>query len=65
VATSAGALFVRSFERGERVYLAMASRGYVGSMPARSAPATARAWTVCLLWPAAATAVAALAWAGR
>ena len=30
VATSAGALFVRSYERGERVYLAMASRGYVG-----------------------------------
>ena len=27
VATSAGALFVRSYERGERVYLAMASRG--------------------------------------
>ena len=32
-ATSAGALFVRSYERGERVYLAMESRGYTGSMP--------------------------------
>jgi cobalt/nickel transport system permease protein len=62
VATSAGALFVRSYERGERVYLAMASRGYVGSMPLRSASATARAWILCLLWPAAATLVAVVAW---
>jgi cobalt/nickel transport system permease protein len=63
VATSAGALFVRSYERGERVYLAMASRGYVGTMPVRSAAATVRSWVVCLLWPAAAAAVAVLAWA--
>ena len=63
VATSAGALFVRSYERGERVYLAMASRGYVGVMPVRSAAATARAWVLCLLWPIAAALVAALAWA--
>ena len=40
VATSAGALFVRSYERGERVYLAMASRGYAGSMPVRAGAAT-------------------------
>jgi len=33
LASSAGTLFVRSFERGERVHLAMASRGYAGSMP--------------------------------
>ncbi len=62
VAASAGALFVRSYERGERVYLAMASRGYVGSMPVRSARATWRRWAVCLLWPAAATVVAVVAW---
>ena len=31
VAKSAGALFIRSFERGERVHLAMISRGYDGS----------------------------------
>ena len=30
---SAGALFIRSYERGERVHLAMLSRGYAGSMP--------------------------------
>ena len=62
VATSAGALFVRSYERGERVYLAMASRGYVGSMPLRSTTATPGSWIVCLSWPAAAALVAALAW---
>jgi cobalt/nickel transport system permease protein len=33
VASSAGTLFVRSFERGERVHLAMLSRGYAGTMP--------------------------------
>jgi cobalt/nickel transport system permease protein len=32
-AASAGALFVRAYERGERVYLAMVSRGYTGTMP--------------------------------
>lgn len=62
VATSAGALFVRSYERGERVYLAMASRGYTGTMPLHSAAATRRAWIVCLAWPAAAAIVAAIAW---
>ena len=62
VATSAGALFVRSYERGERVYLAMASRGYVGTMPLRSTAATARDWVLCLAWPFAATAVALVAW---
>lgn len=33
-----GALFLRSFERGERVYLAMISRGFDGSMPASVDP---------------------------
>jgi cobalt/nickel transport system permease protein len=28
-----GALFIRSYERGERVYLAMLSRGFQGKMP--------------------------------
>jgi len=30
---AAGALFIRSYERGERVHLAMLSRGYSGNMP--------------------------------
>ena len=33
LARSAGALFIRSYERGERVHLAMVSRGYTGRMP--------------------------------
>ncbi len=32
-----GALFLRSFHRGERVYMAMLSRGYHGTMPATKA----------------------------
>jgi cobalt/nickel transport system permease protein len=30
MARTAGALFIRSYERGERVHLAMLSRGYQG-----------------------------------
>jgi cobalt/nickel transport system permease protein len=33
LATAAGALFIRSYERGERVHLAMLSRGYNGTLP--------------------------------
>lgn len=33
IASSAGALFVRSYERGERVHAAMLSRGFTGVMP--------------------------------
>ncbi len=33
IAASAGALFIRSYERGERVHGAMAARGYSGVMP--------------------------------
>ena len=33
LANSAGALFIRSYERGERVHLAMLSRGYSGELP--------------------------------
>ena len=33
VAATAGTLFVRSYERGERVHLAMLARGYDGTMP--------------------------------
>ncbi len=53
-AASTGALvstlFVRSLERGERVYLAMLSRGYSGSMPATAVePLALRAADVCFL----------------
>ena len=33
IATAASALFIRSYERGERVHLAMLSRGYTGVLP--------------------------------
>ena len=62
VASSAGALFVRSYERGERVHAAMLSRGYTGEMPDIDQwRATAREWLVAGVVPAAAWAVAAIA----
>jgi cobalt/nickel transport system permease protein len=33
LARALGALFIRSYERGERVHLAMLSRGYDGRLP--------------------------------
>lgn len=44
IATSAGALFVRSYERGERVHSAMLSRGFTVEMPSfdREAPTTSQ-----------------------
>ncbi|NEM07226.1 cobalt ECF transporter T component CbiQ [Geodermatophilus normandii] len=60
VATGAGALFVRSYERGERVHLAMLSRGYTGALPAGPAAAVpAQAWLVALSLPLTAAAVLA------
>jgi cobalt/nickel transport system permease protein len=43
VAGGVGALFVRSFERGERVHLAMRSRGYTGRMPLLSVQGASQA----------------------
>jgi cobalt/nickel transport system permease protein len=37
IAKSVGVLFIRSYERGERVHLAMLSRGYDGRMPKQAA----------------------------
>ncbi len=37
LARSLGALFIRSYERGERVHLAMLARGYDGSLPTQQA----------------------------
>lgn len=65
MAMCVGALFVRAFERGERVYLAMASRGYEGSLPTTltGEPAPAKAWTAALAVPAIFAALSATAWA--
>ena len=42
LARSLGSLFIRSYERGERVHLAMLARGYDGTMPALDPPANGR-----------------------
>ncbi|NXY99191.1 cobalt ECF transporter T component CbiQ [Streptomyces sp. BR123] len=63
LAKTAGALFIRSYERGERVHLAMVSRGYTGSMPViddvTAAPAQ---WARAAVLPAAALAVCVIGW---
>ncbi|HWM03204.1 MAG TPA: cobalt ECF transporter T component CbiQ [Actinophytocola sp.] len=50
-----GALFVRSYERGERVHLAMVSRGWTGTMPDHGVVAAPVAWLTGLV-PVLATA---------
>jgi cobalt/nickel transport system permease protein len=63
LAKSAGALFIRSYERGERVHLAMISRGYAGSMPVIDEVTASRAqWTHALALPFTALVVCVLGW---
>ncbi|MFI9239522.1 cobalt ECF transporter T component CbiQ [Streptomyces sp. NPDC053079] len=63
LATSAGALFIRSYERGERVHLAMISRGYAGTMPVIDEVTASRAqWTYAAALPLAALAVCLTGW---
>ncbi|SEH00326.1 cobalt/nickel transport system permease protein [Nonomuraea solani] len=63
IARSAGALFIRSYERGERVHLAMLSRGYTGQMPIiHDLSASVRQWGTALALPAVALAVMGLTW---
>jgi cobalt/nickel transport system permease protein len=66
LARSAGALFLRSYERGERVYLAMLSRGYDGRMPVLyEAGATRAQWATAAVPPAVAVLIASTAWMVR
>ena len=52
LATAAAALFIRSYERGERVHLAMLSRGFDGALPSLDSHAvTAREWVTALSIP--------------
>ncbi|MFE5486624.1 cobalt ECF transporter T component CbiQ [Streptomyces sp. NPDC056527] len=63
LAKSAGALFIRSYERGERVHLAMVSRGYTGSVPViDEATATRTQWTYAAALPLAALLICLLGW---
>lgn len=63
IAASFGALFIRAYERGERVWLAMVSRGWTGALPALEELAAPRAqWAAAFALPAAAAAVTMAAW---
>ncbi|GGZ49237.1 cobalt ECF transporter T component CbiQ [Streptomyces subrutilus] len=63
LAKTAGALFIRSYERGERVYLAMVSRGYAGSMPVIDEVSASRAqWAYAAALPVTALAVCLMGW---
>jgi cobalt/nickel transport system permease protein len=60
LARSLGVVFIRSFERGERVWQAMAARGYTGRLPLEVGPAAASPlqWTAALAAPALAAGIA-------
>ena len=63
-AAGIGAFFLRAFERGERVYLAMLSRGYDGRMPdawQSSGTASAGQWIIAATVPAGAAGIATAA----
>jgi cobalt/nickel transport system permease protein len=70
-AAGVGSLFLRSYERGERVYLAMLSRGFDGHVPPLAvgagspAAASPRQWTLALVPAAAAVVIAMTAWVVR
>lgn len=52
LATAAGALFIRSYERGERVHLSMLSRGYEGILPHDEPPhISKKVWLQAMLYP--------------
>jgi cobalt/nickel transport system permease protein len=70
LASSMGALFIRAYERGERVHLAMVSRGYSGTMPvvaqfSGGTDPSARQWVTALSFPALAAVIAVTAWVTR
>jgi len=52
LATAAGALFIRSYERGERVHLSMLSRGYEGVLPHDEPPKVqSKVWITAMIYP--------------
>jgi len=62
-ARGVGSLFVRSYERGERVHLAMLSRGWAGEMPRLNEDVTtARHWRLGLAPAGVALALAVTGW---
>jgi cobalt/nickel transport system permease protein len=67
IASSAATLFIRSYERGERVHLAMLSRGFTGGLPTTTTPATGPRWQsgIVAVVPVVAGIAAATAWGLR
>ncbi|GAA4405062.1 cobalt ECF transporter T component CbiQ [Fodinibacter luteus] len=61
LAAGSGALFVRSYERGERVHLAMLSRGFTGRLPVVTALTATPAQWVLAVTPAVVAATASVA----
>ncbi len=64
-ARGVGGTFLRAYERGERVHLAMLSRGFTGTVPLFAPPARGRDWCTALAPVACAVAVATAAWVMR
>ena len=70
-AKGVGSLFLRSYERGERVYLAMLSRGFDGQIPPMAVgagcaiAASSRQWALALVPATAAVVVTISAWMVR
>ena len=63
LAMAGGALFIRSYERGERVHQAMLARGFTGVMPSIDrVDAGATHWVMGLSVPFAAWAITGVAW---
>jgi cobalt/nickel transport system permease protein len=63
LANSAGALFIRSYERGERVHLAMLSRGYNGTIIDLYQPTvTTKDWWTAMALPIIAASIMVVAW---
>lgn len=65
LATVSGTMFIRAYERGERVHTAMLARGYGGVMPHPEASPSAARWSGVFAWAATAWLVTtmALVWA--
>jgi cobalt/nickel transport system permease protein len=62
VAATAGTLFIRAYERGERIHVAMLSRGFTGQLtPADRGEATGSEWAIAAIVPGLAAAAAIVA----
>lgn len=61
LASVAGTMFIRAYERGERIHQAMLARGYRGTIPPAATPALPARWAGTVAWIAASWVVAAAA----